>query len=72
MSALDRYTDEELVRMIRAADRACAYAERVQVTALDSFCSWLGAVGLGWIAATITTAEWAWGRIRSLWRVIFG
>ena len=72
MSGLDDYSDEELVRIIRAADRAREYGGRATATALDSFCSWLGVVGLGWIAATIKTAEWAWGRIKNLWRSIFG
>ena len=71
MPRLDDFTDEELGQMLRAANRSLAYHERGRVTALDSFCSWLGVVGLGWVAAAIQTARWAWDRVKSIWRSIF-
>jgi hypothetical protein len=71
MPNLDSYTDEELGQMLRAANRSMAYDNHTRFTALDSFCDWLGVVGLGWIAATVKTVAWAWERVRGIWRSIF-
>ena len=59
MANLDSYTDEELGQMLRAANRSLAYDNQSRFTVLDSFCDWLGVVGLSSIAATIKTVAWA-------------
>ena len=72
MPSIDDYTDEELGRMIRAANQVIPWVERASVTVLDSLCEWLSVAGLGWMSATIKTAAWAYDKIRNIMRTIFG
>lgn len=72
MSALDDYSDEELGRLLREYGNSMSARERERVSTLDAFCSWLEVVGLGLIAVAIKTSLWAWDRVRSIWRSIFG
>lgn len=72
MGSLDDYTDEELGRMLRAAARSEHFAQKEAVSNIDAFCSFLDAVGLGFIANIIKVSAWAWQKVRQIWRSIFG
>jgi hypothetical protein len=66
-SDLDRYSDAELGRMLKAASRSREFARRESISNFEAFCNFLSAAGLGFIANAITLAKWAWERIRGLW-----
>lgn len=71
MGSLDDYTDEELGRMFRALAHSQDFARKEAVGNLDAFCSFLDAVGLGFIASIIKVSAWAWQKVRQIWRSIF-
>jgi hypothetical protein len=70
--SLDDYSDAEIAQMVRAANRAGIAAHRERASMLDAFCAWLSAAGLGVVAATLKSSVWAWERVRTIWRRIFG
>ncbi|MBI1923970.1 hypothetical protein HYR99_06940 [Candidatus Poribacteria bacterium] len=70
--SIDDYTDEELGRMMLEASRAKVFADKEIVGNFEAFCTFLDAVGLGFIANAIKLGAWARERIKNIWRSIFG
>ena len=69
---LNDLSDEELGRMIRRAKGSYDSMRSAQGRGLEGFCDFLEAVGLGQIAAAIRFSAYAYERIKSIWRRIFG
>lgn len=69
---IDDLTDEELGRLMRRYTHSREAADTERKSNLDAFCEWLILVDLGKIASAIKISEWAWQKVKEIWRSIFG
>ena len=72
MTSIDDFSDEEIGRMIKQAARDRGWVTVERISSRQAFCSFLRGVGLGRIADAIEVALYAWQRVQSIWKSIFG
>jgi hypothetical protein len=72
MSDISKYSNEDLVRIIKEAVKANGASNRVNVATKDAVKAFFRMIGLGFIADAIDVAQYAYERIRNILGNIFG